>query len=216
MSELLLLGAGGLAREVLMTVRASGQYDVLGILDDDPELTDSSLDGAPVLGTIDEALRYGSALLVACCPMGLARELLVSKLAALGIGDSRYATVLDEGLRVPDDGRIGAGSIVLQQATLGPSVALGSHVVVMPGVNLTCDVEARDFATFAAGASLGEGVRVGRAAHVGMNAAVGDRLSVGDYASVGMNAAVFQDVPSNESSVRAPRHCFRAGRSVGI
>jgi FlaA1/EpsC-like NDP-sugar epimerase len=54
-SELVLIAASGLAREVLTMVRASGQYDVVGVLDDDKEMAGITVDGAPVLGTIDDA-----------------------------------------------------------------------------------------------------------------------------------------------------------------
>ena len=58
MSELLLISASGLAREVLATVRSSTRYDAVGFLDDDEEMSRIELDGAPVLGTIDDAVRY--------------------------------------------------------------------------------------------------------------------------------------------------------------
>ncbi|MET3174485.1 UNVERIFIED_ORG: hypothetical protein ABIB52_002336 [Arthrobacter sp. UYCu721] len=51
MSELVLIAASGLAREVLTMVRASGQYDVVGLLDDDKEMAGVTVDGAPVLET---------------------------------------------------------------------------------------------------------------------------------------------------------------------
>ena len=54
-SELILIAASGLAREVLAMVRSSGQYDVVGLLDDDKEMAGVTVDGAPVLGTIDDA-----------------------------------------------------------------------------------------------------------------------------------------------------------------
>ena len=57
-SELLLIAASGLAREVLATVRSSGQYDVAGFLDDDEEMSGIDVDGAPVLGPIDDAVNY--------------------------------------------------------------------------------------------------------------------------------------------------------------
>lgn len=52
MSELVLIAASGLAREVLTMVRASGQDDVVGLPDDDKEMAGVTVDGAPVLGTI--------------------------------------------------------------------------------------------------------------------------------------------------------------------
>lgn len=214
MSELLLLAASGLAREVLVTVRASGQYDVLGILDDDPELLDVTVDGAAVLGAVADAVRFERARLVVCLPMGRDRETMVKTLGLLGVADERYGTVLDPGIRLPDDCRLGRGSILLHNATVGPQVTLGNHVVVMQGVTLGCDVQAGDFATFSVGASVGEGVRVGHAAHIGTNAGVAEGLSVGKYSSVGMGAAVLEDVPDYETWVGVPARSFRAGRGI--
>ncbi len=124
----------------------------------------------------------------------------------MGIGTDRYATVIDPTVRMPDGCRIGRGSILLQNVTLTASVTLGSHVVAMPGVTFTHDDVVADFATFAAGTSLGGGVRIGRAAYLGMNSSVRERTSVGSYATVGMGAAVLSNVPDGETWVGVPAH----------
>jgi sugar O-acyltransferase (sialic acid O-acetyltransferase NeuD family) len=211
MSELLLIGASGLAREVLATVRSSGQYDVAGFLDDDEELSGIDVDGAPVLGPIDDAADYLHAFVLVCVESGRVRKTVVDRLAGLGVGPMRYATVIDPAVRVPEGCRIGRGSILLQNVTLTASVTLGSHVVAMPGVTFTHDDVVADFATFAAGTSLGGGVRIGRAASLGMNSSVRERTSIGPYATVGMGAAVLNDVPEGETWVGVPAHAVGRG-----
>lgn len=205
MSELLLIGASGLAREVLATVRSSGQYDIAGFLDDE-EMSGIEIDGAPVLGPIDDAVDFMHAFVLVCLDSGQARKTVVDRLAALGIAATRYATVIDPTVRMPEGCRIGRGSILLQNVTLTASVTLGSHVVAMPGVTFTHDDVVADFATLAAGTSLGGGVRVGRGAYLGMNSSVRERTSIGPYATVGMGAAVLSDVPEGETWVGVPAH----------
>ena len=90
--------------------------------------------------------------------------------------------------------------------TLTASVTLGSHVVAMPGVTFTHDDVVADFATLAAGTSLGGGVRVGRGAYLGMNSSVREQTSIGSYATIGMGAAVLSDVPEGETWVGVPAH----------
>lgn len=204
MSELLLISASGLAREVLATVRSSGRYDVVGFLDDDEEMSRIELDGAPVLGSIDDAVRYPHAFLLVCVDSGRPRQTVVERLSAMGIGTARYATLIDPTVRMSDGCRIGRGSILLQNVTLTASVTLGAHVVAMPGVTFTHDDVVDDYATFAAGTSLGGGVRIGRAADLGMNSSVRERTSVGAYATVGMGAAVLTNVPDGETWVGVP------------
>ncbi len=218
MSELLLIAASGLAREVLATVRESGQFDVVGILDDDAAKVGSVVDGARVLGPPSDVLRYPEARAVVCIGAGRARERVVARLAGLGFPGYRFATVVDPSVRVPNCCDIGPGSILLGHVTLTAGVTLGEHVVVMPGVTLTHDDFVEDFATFAAGVSLGGGVRIGRAAYLGMNASVREGTSVGAGAVIGMGAVVLADVPEDETWVGVPARAMRSGalsRSAG-
>ncbi|PVZ57106.1 NeuD/PglB/VioB family sugar acetyltransferase [Arthrobacter sp. H-02-3] len=215
MSELVLIAATGLGREVLATVRSNGRYDVVGFLDDDA-MVGTDVDGAPVLGAIDDSGQYTHAFFLVCMDSGRPREAVVERLSALGIGSNRYATVLDPSVRMPEGCRIGRGSILLQNVTLTASVTLGSHVVAMPGVTFTHDDVVADFATFAAGTTLGGGVRIGRAAHLGMNSSVRERTSIGAYATVGMGAAVLNDVPNGETWVGVPAHPVDRGEFSGV
>lgn len=204
MADLILIAASGLAREVLATVRDSGQFDVVGILDDDPGRAGTTMDGSHILGPVSDALNYPDAKVVVCVGAGGGRAGIVERLAGLGFPDRRYATVVDASVRLPEGCRIGHGNILLGHVTLTADVTIGNHVVVMPGVTLTHDDVVEDFATFAAGVSLGGGVRVGRAAYLGMNSCVRERTAVGAGSTVGMGAAVLADVPAGETWVGVP------------
>ena len=89
MSELLLIAASGLAREVLAMVRSSGPFDVIGILDDDEDKAGRVVDGAHVLGPIRDALKFPHALLLVCIGSGSGREGVVMRLRSLGLDEER-------------------------------------------------------------------------------------------------------------------------------
>jgi sugar O-acyltransferase (sialic acid O-acetyltransferase NeuD family) len=215
MDELLLIAASGLAREVLAAVRGSGRFDVIGILDDDAGRAGTVVDGVRILGPASDALRYPEAGVVVCVGSGAGRARIVDRLAALGFPDRRYAKVVDSSVRIPDGCRLGRGSILLGHVTLTAGVTLGEHVVVMPGVTLTHDDVVDDFATFAAGVSLGGGVSIGRGAYLGMNASVREGASVGAGTTIGMGAAVLADVPDGETWVGVPARVLRTSISSG-
>ena len=204
MTELLLIGASGLAREVLGCVRESGQFDVVGVLDDDETKVGSKLDGAPIVGPASYALRYPEARVVICIAAGKWREQLVGRLAGLGFPGYRFASVVDPSVRIPACCDIGPGSILLNNVTLTAGITVGSHVVIMPGVTLSHDDIVQDFATLTAGVSLGGRVTVGRGAHLGMNCSVREGISVGSGARVGMGAAVVANVPDGETWAGVP------------
>lgn len=204
MTELLLIGANGLAREVLACVRENGQFDVVGVLDDDEFKVGSALDGAPIVGPASHALRYPEARVVICIGAGKWREKVAARLAGLGFPGYRFATVIDPSVRIPHCCDIGPGSILLGNVTLTAGISVGSHVVMMPGVTLTHDDVVEDFATLAAGVSLGGGVWIGRSASLGMNSCVREGIRVGAGSRVGMGAAVLADVPDGETWAGVP------------
>jgi sugar O-acyltransferase (sialic acid O-acetyltransferase NeuD family) len=204
MTELLLIGASGLAREVLNVLRAGADTRTVGVLDDLPELWGESIDGAAVLGGLDEVVRHPDAQLILCVGQGGARARIAERLARLGATDARFARVIHPGVEVPGNCLIGAGSVVLAGVVFTADVVLGQHVVVMPHVTLTHGNRVESFATLCAGVTLGGDVRIGNGAYVGMNASVRQRVRVGAGAVLGMGAALLDDMPPDETWVGVP------------
>ncbi|WP_138414942.1 acetyltransferase [Sinomonas gamaensis] len=215
MTELLIVAASGLAREVMALVRAGDDYDLLGILDDDPIRVGSVLDGAHVLGPLTEVRKHPGARVVVCVGSGAIRADIVRRLGTLGLPPGRFATIVHPSVSLPEGCTVGEGSILLANVVLTAAVSLGRHVVVMPGVVFTHGDVADDYATFAAGATLGGSVVVGRAAYVGMNSSIRQRTRVGARAVVGMGAAVVSDVPEGQTWVGVPARPMSSATNGG-
>jgi sugar O-acyltransferase (sialic acid O-acetyltransferase NeuD family) len=198
MEKILMIGASGLAREVLALTRSGTAHVVFGVLDDGWADMADSFAGVPVLGSIERAIEYIDVRLLVCVGSGTAREKIVERLAVLGVGPDCYTSVIDPSVSNPGNGLIGPGSIVLANTVLTTDVSVGSHVVIMPNVTLTHGNEVDDFATIAAGATLGGDVHIGRGAYIGMNASVRQRVRVGDHAVLGMGAALLTQLPAHE------------------
>lgn len=200
MSEgLLLIGAGGLAREVL----AAGIAGVVGILDDDPVLHGAEIAGVPVLGPVQLAAVRRDQLLV-CVGHGAGRRGIVERLAGAGVRDERYGIFAARSARIGASSTLGAGSIVLDSVVVTADARVGRHVVVMPNCTITHDDVLEDYVTLAAGVSLGGGAHLREGAYLGMNASVRQGVSVGVDAVVGMGAAVIADVPAGKTWAGVP------------
>lgn len=200
MSEgLLLVGASGLAREVL----AAGITGVVGILDDNTELHGTDIAGVPVLGSIADAVGRGEDLLV-CVGSGVARRNIVRRFRRFGVSDDRYGTYVARSARVGRTSEVGRGSILLDHVVVTADARIGQHVVIMPNCTITHDDVLEDFTTLAAGVALGGSVHIREAAYIGMNAAVRQGLSVGTESTVGMGAVVLTDVPDEQTWAGVP------------
>lgn len=197
-SDLILVAASGLAREVIEVVAAAQSHHIIGIVDDDPDLCGRDYGGVPVLGGLKEIDRFPRALLLVCTGSGPTRRIICQRLAAQGVGSSRFATVIHPSVQVPNSCAIGAGSVLLAQVALTTDVHIGSHVVVMPNVTLTHDNVIADFATICAGVSLAGMVTVAAGAYIGTNASVREQVRVGIDSVLGIGAVLLSDLPDRE------------------
>lgn len=201
---LLLVAASGLAREALAVIRAHALYDVIGYLDDSPALAGATVDGIPVVGPTNAVTAYPHAQILVCAGRGAVRARIVTRLEALGVAATRYATVVHPTVEVPQTCQVSAGSIVLGGVVLTTAVTIGRHVVVMPNVTLTHDCLIQDYATICAGVALGGNVTVGDAAYVGMNASVREGVLVGSHCTLGMGSVLLTNSGAGETWVGVP------------
>ena len=206
--KLLLVGAGGFARETAEAVRAVNAvrptWDLLGFLDDDPGLRGVAIGGVPVAGPIDAAHDHPDAGLVICTGRPdnyVSRRLIAER---LGLDDERYATVVHPTATIGGGCRLGAGSVLLAHVDLTVDVVVGRHVAVMPQVVLTHDVRIGDWVTIASGVRIGGGCQVAQGAYLGSGACLREGLVVGERAMVGMGSVVTRDVPAERLWYGAP------------
>lgn len=214
MTPLVLLGAGGLAREVLAALDASGEAArVRAVLDDDPSLHGTRLRGIPVEGAIESAADYVDALFVACIASVRAPLRRCDIAERVHIDEDRWYTVTHPASSIGTGTTVGPGSIILAGVVATADVTIGKLVVIMPSCTLTHDVSIGTGATLAAGVSLSGAVRVGEGAYLGSNCMVREGVTIGSAAVVGGGAVVLQDVPGGETWFGVPARRRESTRS---
>lgn len=213
MEQLIIVGAGGLARETFEAVEAVNAADprwsLLGFVDDDPAMEGASVAGHPVLGPVEAVAGHPDARLLVCVasPMrNAARKAVVERLAA---APERFATVVHPSAALCRSTTIGPGTIVLATTVTTTDVRIGSHVIVMPATVFTHDDVIEDFATFGAGARVAGRVHVGEGAYIGSGAMIREDRSVGAWSLVGMGAIVTRDVPAAQVWAGVPARYLR-------
>jgi sugar O-acyltransferase (sialic acid O-acetyltransferase NeuD family) len=212
-TRLVIVGAGGLGREVAEAVKAVNRvqptYELLGYVDDRHADRGSEIEGVGVLGAIDEVVRLGDVQLVVCTGSqhdNFSRKRIVAR---LGLPPERYAVVVHPAASVAETCTLGPGTVVLAGNVFTAAVTLGSHVAVMPGCVLTHDDVIGDYVTIASGVLLGGDAVVEEGAFVGMGAMVREQRRVGAWALVGAGAQVTRDVAPGDVVVGSPARAIR-------
>jgi sugar O-acyltransferase (sialic acid O-acetyltransferase NeuD family) len=207
---LLLLGAGGLARETLVAVRA--RPDLLrpiGVLDDDPTRHGDDVDGVPVLGYTDRVHDFPDAAVVSCVASSARPDGRLRLVRRLGLLADRWATVVHPAASIAPGTTIGEGSIVLAGVVVTAPITIGSHLVAMPHVLLTHGDVLADGVTLAGRATLAGGVQLDEAAYVGQGAMIREYVRIGAHAVIGMGAVVLGDVPDGQTWAGVPARKLR-------
>jgi sugar O-acyltransferase (sialic acid O-acetyltransferase NeuD family) len=218
--DLLIAGAGGLARETAAAVVArntvTASWRLLGFLDDNPALHGTTISGWPVLGPLDAVAEHPAAQVVVCIanPRNPGVRGLVTR--RLGLPAERYATIVHPSADVGAGCAVGAGSVLLAQTVLTADVTVGAHVAVMPQVVLTHDDVVEDFVTIASGVRVSGGVRVGAGAYLGTGALIRESLRVGARSIVGMGSVLLRDVPPGEVWAGNPARLIRFVNSPAL
>lgn len=209
-TKLVILGAGGLAREVTALLEpriARGELELLGFA----EPPAGRHLGHFVAGyPCRELTHYKKAnpdvtAVVAIATPGT-REAVTMELDRLGLP---LTTCIDETLRLSHTVQIGEGSILFAGTVLTADISLGRCVVLNPGCTVGHDTVIEDFVTVSPGAHIAGNVHIGRGAFIGIGASVCNgvedrKLVVGEGAVVGAGACVIRDVAAGATVKGVP------------
>jgi sugar O-acyltransferase (sialic acid O-acetyltransferase NeuD family) len=212
--RLVLVGAGGFARETAELVRALNRvrrtFDLLGYLDDDPALLGQRRTGLPVIGPLEWIHDHPDVAVTVCIGSPASPAARRGVVARLGLDPDRFATLVHPRADLGRTVEVGAGSVIHAGCFITADVRLGRHVEMMPGTVLTHDDTIGDGVTFGAGVRVAGGVDIGTDAYIGSGACLRERLVVGAGSVVGMGAVVLDDVPAGEVWAGNPARFIRS------
>lgn len=210
---LLIVGAGGFARETAAAVAAVNQvgpqWTVLGLLDDDPARHGARVDGLPVLGPVELVADHPDAAVLVCTGSPRNYRSRRDIVARLGLPDERYAVLVHPAATVAAGTELGAGTVLLAGVVVTAPQRVGRWVAAMPQAVLTHDDAVGDYVTLASRVALGGGVTVGEGAYLGAGALVREGVTVGAWALLGMGSVLLTDVPAGEVWVGNPARRLR-------
>jgi sugar O-acyltransferase (sialic acid O-acetyltransferase NeuD family) len=211
MREIVIIGAGGHAREQLGLIAAinatfevdAERFTVLGFLVDRRfKEAGQTVCDLPVLGDIDW-LKDRTSNVEVLCAIGSpsARQRLASGAAAHG---ARFPTFVHPCANVGQRVALGPGVIVGSGAVITCDVEIGAHAHINVGATVSHDCRLGDFATLAPGVHAAGGVCVEEGTEIGVGATISDRVTIGGWTILGAGAVAVHDVPPNCTAVGVP------------
>lgn len=204
--KLIIIGAGGHGRETAMACQDSPNMpEFLGFLDDSRK--DSTPEGWSIIGAMGEAAKYKDHYFTVAINDPRVRRDVVEKLTTIGV--RHWYTVLHKSVRLHKSIKVGHGVIILHDAVLTCSIAIGNHCILNRAVQVGHDCAIDDYCSIGPSAVVSGNVHVGEGCEIGSSSAVKQGVNLGDGAVVGLGAAVVKDVLANEVVAGVPARKLR-------
>jgi sugar O-acyltransferase (sialic acid O-acetyltransferase NeuD family) len=209
-SEILVYGAGGFAREVAWLVQkcsSEAKPITVGCFVDDAHIPPGTrLNGIPVLSLDEARLHHPQAQVVTAIGDPGARARVVGKAERAGF---RFTTLIHPGVEMSEWVEIGDGSVICVGNIITTNIRIGRHVHINLDCTIGHDAVLGDFTTLAPGVHVSGYVHVGAHVYIGtgaviINGTAESPLRIGEGAIIGAGACVTKSVESATTVVGVP------------
>jgi len=207
--RILIVGAGGFGREVLLWARdawPAHAAKIAGFLSADADRLNGHAESLPVIADPTAFEPSPGDVLLLAIGIPQTRRHVAESLLARG---AEFVTLVHPTAIVAPKARVGAGSIVCPYAIVSDSASLGRFALLNYHASLGHDASVGDFAVLSPYATLGGNARVGVDVFMGMHATVGPSQSVGARSKISAHSCALADVPADSIVYGVPGRISR-------
>lgn len=207
MKDLIIVGAGGFAREVawliedLVKVKAESAPHVLGFISD--KRPDDWTHDLPILGDDQWAFQQYSpeTNYVLAIGQSSVRKKLAQQYTAEGF---LPYSLIHPSVRKSNSITIGAGTIVCAGSTLTTDIEIGNHVIINLHCTVGHDANIGDYCTLSPGVHVSGGVRMVAGCEIGTGAVLLPGVTIGEGCRVGAGAVVHRNLKPGRTYIGIP------------
>ena len=202
MKGILVLGAGGHARQVMTVYQDSFRFDeVIGLVEENSKRVGESIMNRPVLdASVLDVMESGDVMLMN--GMGAtSRKRWIEELEDSGF---RFDRLVHPSVRIRDSVEIGQGSLVSQGVSMTVDIQIGKHSIINLNSTVGHDSRIGDYVTVSPGSNIAGNVTIGNETWVGIGAVVIEKVTIGSNSYIGAGSVVVDDIPDNTVAYGVP------------
>ena len=205
--NLVLFGAGGLARETIPVINAINAvkptYHLLGFCVEENYYTPNTMVGDyPLLGS-EQWLIENKSRVVCCCAVGTPsiRARVQKKLQAEGV---IFETVIAPSASIGERNKIGVGCLLSRNASISCDCTVGDGVFINGGSGIGHDVTLGDYTCMMSGVGIAGHCTVGEEVYIGGHVFITPNRRIGNRATVAAGSVVFTHVKEGTTVLGNP------------
>jgi sugar O-acyltransferase (sialic acid O-acetyltransferase NeuD family) len=206
MSDLVIFGTGGFAREVHQIVEDINQekrvWNFLGFLDGDKNRYGSEVHNYEVLGGVEWLSTKPDVSVAVGIGNTASKRKVVRSMMVEGI--KRFARLIHPRAWIGNNVVVGEGTIICADTLITTDISIGKHVILNLDCTVGHDTIIEDYSTIAPSVNISGSVKVGQGCDLGTNSTIIQGVNIGHWSIVGAGAVVVRDLDSNVTAVGNP------------
>lgn len=209
-SRILVLGAGGHGRVVLDILMHRPEFEIVGFLDNNPDIHGRRVDGTPVLGGIDDLSRVAGeqaidGVVIAIGDNGVRRG-FARQIQQAGI---ELVRAVHPAASIASTATLGRNTVVAAGVVLCANCQVGDSVILNTGCIVDHQSMVGEGVHICPGVRIGARVKIESGAFIGVGATIVPNVTIGCEAVVGAGAVVIESVPPMATVVGVPARTIR-------
>ncbi len=199
MKDIIIIGAGGFAKEVIWLIERinmySKIYNIIGIVDDFYE--QESLCDLPILGGIDyiDTIDSNTDICIAI-GNGPLRESIVSNISNTNIS---FPNLIDPSVIMSNKVNLGAGNIICAGCILTVDINIDNFNIINIDTTVGHDVIINDYCTILPSSNISGNVKLSNNVMIGTGTQVIQGVEIKENCIIGAGAVVIRDTDENST-----------------
>lgn len=195
MKDILIIGAGGIGREVAWIIEEINEvnptWNILGFVDENSEIWEKELNGYKVLGGLDilDKLESKPEVIVAIANCGVKKD-IVARLN----NKFNFATIIYPNVKISKYIEIGQGTIIYPGVILTVNTSIGNHVIISGNCGIGHDTVIDDYSSVLWGSNFSGFDTVGEECFIGVGTKVTQGVKIGNGRRISTGGIIMKDI----------------------
>jgi sugar O-acyltransferase (sialic acid O-acetyltransferase NeuD family) len=211
MRDIIIVGAGGFAREVAWLIEEinlkNQEWNLIGFLDENNNEA-KILNGYRVLNKSD-LVNQSHAYFVVAIGDSETRKEVVKRYSSY-----KFATLVHPDVSISATNKIGEGSIICKGNIITVNVDIGKHVIVNIDSTVGHDAILEDFVTILPSVNISGYVRIKECSNVGTGTQIIQEKTIGRNSIIGAGSVVVKDINDYVVAVGIPAREIKNRRDI--
>jgi sugar O-acyltransferase (sialic acid O-acetyltransferase NeuD family) len=206
MKDIVIIGAGGFAREVAWLIEDINYkynlWNLIGYIDENLNNKNTVLNEYKVLGDFSDMKIFDEDIYYVCAVGDTyIRKELSRKAEKIGL---KPAVLIHPSVMLSKHVEVGEGTIICAGNIITVNVKIGKNVIINLDCTIGHDVEIHDYVTVLPSVNISGNVILEEGSNIGTGSAIIQGKRVGEYSIIGACAVVVKDIPQNCTAVGCP------------